>query len=241
MAETILLGEAGTLHQALSKFAEHNIDMVSWVHRKCQTRAGVSGDVLKTLECVTKTESKFPKSSGMNNAKENIHKWVNNMTWTVRFCPNRCKWELPDKHIPNSILPHELLYNILIISTAPQLSSSFPSLVDYRPCDCFGRISIQYILFSLCCIQCHEAQRKCDIPPTVSEEQLLWVQVTPYHPYNSVNLPRHLPHSTLHLLLGGDGSVHLYIHYTTMVTTVPLAWSHLINGMSLVVSYPSVP
>ena len=28
-------------HQAVSKFAEHNIDMVSCVHRKCQTRAGV--------------------------------------------------------------------------------------------------------------------------------------------------------------------------------------------------------
>ena len=47
-------------HQAVSKLAEHNIDMVSWVSRKCQTRAGVSGDVYKTLECVTKTDSKFP-------------------------------------------------------------------------------------------------------------------------------------------------------------------------------------
>ena len=62
-----------------------------------------------------------------------------------------------------------------------------------------------------------------NIPLTVSEEQLKWVQVTPYHPLNSVNLPNHLPHSTLHLLLGGDGPGHLYIHYTTMVTTVPLA------------------
>ena len=58
-----------------------------------------------------------------------------------------------------------------------------------------------------------------DIPPTVSEEQLPWVQVIPYHLHDSVNLPRHLPHSTLHLLLGGDGSGHLYIHYTTMVTS----------------------
>ena len=47
-------------HQAVSKFAEHNIDMVSLVSRKRQTRAGVSGDVYKTLECVTKTDSKFP-------------------------------------------------------------------------------------------------------------------------------------------------------------------------------------
>ena len=44
-----------------------------------------------------------------------------------------------------------------------------------------------------------------DIPPRVSEEQLPLVQVTPYHPHKSVNLPRHLLHSTLHLLLGGDG------------------------------------
>ena len=55
-----------------------------------------------------------------------------------------------------------------------------------------------------------------DIPPRVSEEQLPWVQVAPYHPHNSVNLPRHLLHSTLLLLLGGDDLGHLYIHYTTM-------------------------
>ena len=54
-----------------------------------------------------------------------------------------------------------------------------------------------------------------DIPPRVSEELLLWVQVTPYHPHNSVNLARHL-------LLGDDGLDHLYIHYTTMGITVPL-------------------
>ena len=34
-------------------------------------------------------------------------------------------------------------------------------------------ISTAYILFSLCCIQCHEVQHMLDIPPTVSEEQLL--------------------------------------------------------------------
>ena len=38
-------------HQAVSKFADHNIDMVN---------VGVSGDAYKTLECVTKTDSKFP-------------------------------------------------------------------------------------------------------------------------------------------------------------------------------------
>ena len=62
-----------------------------------------------------------------------------------------------------------------------------------------------------------------DIPPRVSEELLSRVQVTPYHPHNSVNLPRHLLHSTLYLLLGGDGVGHLYMHYTTKGITVPLA------------------
>ena len=46
-------------HQAVGKFAEHHIDMVSCVHRKCQTQAGVSGDVNEMLECVTITDSKF--------------------------------------------------------------------------------------------------------------------------------------------------------------------------------------
>ena len=53
-------GGCYSAHQAVIKFKEHNyIDMVSWVHRECQTRAGESGDVYKTLECVTKTDSKF--------------------------------------------------------------------------------------------------------------------------------------------------------------------------------------
>ena len=62
-----------------------------------------------------------------------------------------------------------------------------------------------------------------DIPPRVSEEQLPWMQVTPSHPHNSVNLLGHLLPSTLHLVLGGDGLGHLYIHYAAMVTTVPLS------------------
>ena len=52
-------GSYNSAHQDVSKFAEHNIVMVSNVHRKCQTRAGVSGDVNKTPECVTLTDSKF--------------------------------------------------------------------------------------------------------------------------------------------------------------------------------------
>ena len=45
--------------QAEGKFAVHHIDMVSCIHRKYHTRAGVSGDVNKTLECVTITDSKL--------------------------------------------------------------------------------------------------------------------------------------------------------------------------------------
>ena len=52
-------GSYYSAHQAVGKFAEHHIDMVSCVHRKCQTRAGVSGDVNKTLECATITDSKL--------------------------------------------------------------------------------------------------------------------------------------------------------------------------------------
>ena len=50
-------GSCYSAHQAVGKFAEHHIDMVSCVHSKCQTRAGVSGDVNNTLECVTITDS----------------------------------------------------------------------------------------------------------------------------------------------------------------------------------------
>ena len=40
-------GSYYSAHQAVGKFAELHIEMVSCVHRKCQTRAGVSGDVNK--------------------------------------------------------------------------------------------------------------------------------------------------------------------------------------------------
>ena len=52
-------GSYYSAHQAVGKFAKHHIDMVSCVHRKCQTRAGVSGDINKTLDCVTITDSKL--------------------------------------------------------------------------------------------------------------------------------------------------------------------------------------
>ena len=38
---------------------EYRIDMVSCVHRKYQTLAGVSVDINKLIECVTITDSKF--------------------------------------------------------------------------------------------------------------------------------------------------------------------------------------
>ena len=47
-------------YKAVGKFGKYHIGIVSWGHRKCQTRAGVSGeDVNKTLVCVTKPDSKF--------------------------------------------------------------------------------------------------------------------------------------------------------------------------------------
>ena len=52
-------GSYYSAHRAVGKFAEHHIDMISCVHRKCQTRAGLSGDDNKTHECVTISDSKF--------------------------------------------------------------------------------------------------------------------------------------------------------------------------------------
>ena len=52
-------GSYYSAHQAVGKFAVHHIDMVSCIHRKCQTRAGVSGDINKMIACVTITDSKL--------------------------------------------------------------------------------------------------------------------------------------------------------------------------------------
>ena len=52
-------GSYYSAHQAVGNFAKHQIDMVSCVHRKCQTGACVSADDNKTLECVTITNSKL--------------------------------------------------------------------------------------------------------------------------------------------------------------------------------------
>ena len=86
-------GSYYSAHQAVGKFAEHHIDMVSCVHRKCQTRAGVSGAINKTLECVTITDSKLSnrvlewmtsKSTSING----VTIWLEQLD----FCLNRCKW-----------------------------------------------------------------------------------------------------------------------------------------------------
>ena len=58
-SNNIVGGRYYSAHHVVGKFAEHLIDMVSCVNRKCQTRAGVSGDVDKTLEYVILTDSKF--------------------------------------------------------------------------------------------------------------------------------------------------------------------------------------
>ena len=111
-------GSYYSAHQTVGKFSEHHNDMVSCVHRKCQTRAGVSGEVNKTLVCVSQTDSKFsnrvlkwitPKSTSING----VTIWLE---W-LDFCLNCCKWEFPIQHIASCILPPELFFYILIIST----------------------------------------------------------------------------------------------------------------------------
>ena len=46
---TELQAATRSVHQAVSRITEHRIDMVSCFHRKCQTRAGVSGDINKSF------------------------------------------------------------------------------------------------------------------------------------------------------------------------------------------------
>ena len=109
-------GSCYSAHQAVTKFAEHHIDMVSCVHRKCQTRAGVSGEVNKTLESVTITDSKFSnRDLEWMTAKSTSINLVTIRLEQLEFCLNMCRWELPDQHVANCILPPELFFNILII------------------------------------------------------------------------------------------------------------------------------
>ena len=58
-SENTVGGSCYPAHKAVGKFAEHHIDMVSCVHRKCQTRAGVPRDINMSFECVTITDSEF--------------------------------------------------------------------------------------------------------------------------------------------------------------------------------------
>ena len=46
-------GSYYSAHQVVGKFVECHIYMVRCIHSKCQTRAGISGDVNKTLKCVS--------------------------------------------------------------------------------------------------------------------------------------------------------------------------------------------
>ena len=194
-------GSCYSAHQAVSNFAEHHIDMVS-----CPTRAGVSGCINRWFECVTITDSKFSNRELVLVKRTSI----NGATiWheQLDFCLHRYKWDLPDQHIANCILPSELLFPISLSSrqsavmkcqrkwnSSTKLNSPFPSLtvVEYWLWVCFGRTSIHTVF--LCCIQCHEVQPMRDMPPRVSEQQLPWAQVTPYHLHNSVYLPRCLGH-----------------------------------------------
>ena len=58
MAVTILLGEVVTL--LIKPYVDLcNTTSIWSVPFTCQTRAGVSGDINKSFECVTKTDSKF--------------------------------------------------------------------------------------------------------------------------------------------------------------------------------------
>ena len=58
-SDNTVVGSYYPANQAVGKFAKHLIDRVSCIHHKYQTLAGVSGDVNKTVECVTITDSKF--------------------------------------------------------------------------------------------------------------------------------------------------------------------------------------
>ena len=75
-----------------------------------------------------------------------------------------------------------------------------------------------------------------NIPPRVSKELLPWVQVTPCHLHNSVNLPRHLLHSTLHLLLGGDGLGHLYQVEPSKWPPIVTVWAKLMTPIVTIVA-----
>ena len=100
--------------------------MVSCVYRKCQTRAGVSEDVNMTFECITITYSKFSNTVLVWMTPESTS--INRVTISgaqLDFCLHRFKCELPNQHIANCILPHELFPNIFLISTVGSHDMSY--------------------------------------------------------------------------------------------------------------------
>ena len=152
------------------------------------------------------------------------------MTWTIGFLPRwvqmRTSWPAYCQLQFASWIVFQYPYHLGSLQSSRQsaviltVCSHLRALLLLSTDLVIALVAPAYILFSLRCIKYHEVQHMRDLPPRVSEEQLKWVQVTSYHLHNSVNLPRHLLHSTLHLLLEGDGLGHPYIHYTAMVATV---------------------
>ena len=65
-SDNIVGGSYYSALQAVGKFAEDHIDRVSCIHRKCQTRAGVSEYINKMLECVTITDSRLSVDAKKN-------------------------------------------------------------------------------------------------------------------------------------------------------------------------------
>ena len=115
-------------------------------------------------------------------------------------------------------------------------------LVEYRPCDCFGRTSIHTVFVVLYTMSWGPAYAWLCIPPSVSEEQLPMVQVTPYiiritqWIYQSPPTEHPTPVAWRWWL---RSSVYTYI--IQQWWQLPLDSFHLNNRMSLIVSYPIVP
>ena len=55
----------------------------------------------------------------MIDAKEHIHKLGNNIIWTIGFCLNSCKWELPDLYIDMSNGITKLVYIAKFLISEP--------------------------------------------------------------------------------------------------------------------------
>ena len=56
-SDNTFAGSYYSAHQAVNRFAQDHIDMDSGVHRKCQTRVGLSGDINKSIECIIIADS----------------------------------------------------------------------------------------------------------------------------------------------------------------------------------------